>query len=405
VAGAAAAGMKPGGAADVAVIVSETQCTGAGVFTENRVRAAPVLYDQALLSERPGRLRGIVMNAQFANACTGPQGEADASQEACLAETFLELPPRCMLIMSTGLIGTQLPMDLLESGLKKAAATLRPDGGVGAARAIMTTDKRAKHVAVEVETRSGVITVGGIAKGAGMVHPNLATLLGVLTTDAEVDAAHLDALLRKIVDRTFNAITVDGDCSPNDTVLMLANGASEISIARDPEGWKLFEEAVETVARKLALMVVRDGEGATRFVELNVVGAGTEAGARAIGRSIARSALVKTALAGGDANWGRILAAAGASGFPIVPERLTLSARIRAADGTSTGDWLVLAREGATANADDEAAQAVFSAPEINVKIELGMGGAEGTVWTCDLSEEYVRINSTNRHPSSHKLA
>jgi glutamate N-acetyltransferase/amino-acid N-acetyltransferase len=248
--------------------------------------------------------------------------------------------------------------------------------------------------AVSVETKAGPVTIGGIAKGAGMIHPNMATLLGVLTTDAVVDAAHLDALLRKAADRTFNAITVDGDTSTNDTVLMLANGASEIAITRDPEGWKRFEEAVEHVARELALMVVRDGEGATRFVEIIVEGANTETVARSVGRAVAKSALVKTALAGGDPNWGRILAATGASGVPVHPDRLRLSAKI---GGQSDEEWLVLAEDGATADAEEAAAQRVFAAPEIVLRLELGIGGAAASVWTCDLSTEYVRINADYR--------
>lgn len=393
-AGAAAAGLKSGGQLDVALLISETPCSGAGVFTQNRVRAAPVLYDQALLAERPGRLRGVAMNAKYANACTGQAGADAAAKMAEVAETAAQVPARSVFVLSTGVIGMQLPMERVEEGFVRAAACMSTAGGIDAARAIMTTDKRPKHVAVSVETKAGPVTIGGIAKGAGMIHPNMATLLGVLTTDAVVDHAHLDALLRKATDRTFNAITVDGDTSTNDTVLMLANAATEIAITRDPEGWKRFEEAVEHVARELALMVVRDGEGATRFVEIVVEGANTEAVARSVGRAVASSALVKTALAGGDPNWGRVLAATGASGVPVHPERLRLSAKI---GGESPDAWLVLAENGATANAPDEEAQRVFAAPEIVLRLELGMGGAAGTVWTCDLSTEYVRINADYR--------
>lgn len=394
VAGSAAAGLKTGDMPDVALLISETPCSGAGVFTQNRVRAAPVLYDQALLLERPGRLRGVVMNSKYANACTGQAGAEAAAKMAEIAETAAQIPARSVFVLSTGIIGMQLPMAKIEYGLQRAAACLSSAGGIDAARAIMTTDKRPKHVAVSVETKAGPVTIGGIAKGAGMIHPNMATLLGVLTTDAVVDAAHLDALLRKAADRTFNAITVDGDTSTNDTVLMLANGASEIAITRDPEGWKRFEEAVEHVARELALMVVRDGEGATRFVEIIVEGANTETVARSVGRAVAKSALVKTALAGGDPNWGRILAATGASGVPVHPDRLRLSAKI---GGQSDEEWLVLAEDGATADAEEAAAQRVFAAPEIVLRLELGIGGAAASVWTCDLSTEYVRINADYR--------
>ncbi len=396
-AGSASAGLKESNAPDVAVLVSETPCSAAGVFTQNRVRAAPVLYDEALLAERPGRLRGVVMNSQIANACTGDRGLAAAAAVAEAAEAALGLPPRSVLVLSTGVIGVPLPVDQVTKGLQGAVQAMNARGGIDAAKAIMTTDNHLKHIAVRVEASSGTVTIGGIAKGAGMIHPNLATALAVITTDASAEAAHIRALLKRVTDRTFHAITVDGDTSPNDTVLMLANGASKVAIARDAQGWLLFEQAVELVARELALMIVKDGEGATRFVELTVAGAATESMARSIGRAIARGALVKTALAGGDPNWGRILAAAGASGFPIDPEHLTLSAQVRADEGGPAGDWLVLADRGTTANPDIKAAQKIFGSEALALKLDLGMGGAEGTVWTCDLSEEYVRINSNSR--------
>jgi glutamate N-acetyltransferase/amino-acid N-acetyltransferase len=355
------------------------------------------LYDEALLAERPGRLRGVVMNSQNANACTGDSGLAATAAVAEAAEAAVGLPPRSVLALSTGVIGVPLPVEKVTKGVKGAVQAMTARGGIEAARAIMTTDNRLKHFAVRLEAPSGTVTVGGIAKGAGMIHPNLATALAVITTDASAEAAHLRALLKRVTDRTFHAITVDGDTSPNDSVLMLANGASEVAIARDAQGWKLFEQAVELVARELALMIVKDGEGATRFVELTVTGAATESAARAIGRAIARASLVKTALAGGDPNWGRILAAAGASGFPIDPEQLTLSAQIRRDEGGPAGDWLVLADRGTTANPDSEAAQRIFGSTALALKLDLGMGGAEGTVWTCDLSQEYVRINSNSQ--------
>lgn len=394
---AVAAGLKDAGQPDVGLLLSATPCSAAGVFTQNRVRAAPVLYDEALLKERPGRLRGVVMNARVANACTGERGLKAAEAMARAAEAALDLPARSMLVLSTGVIGVQLPLERIERAVQRAARGLSPALGPELARAIMTTDTRPKHLAVQVQTNGGVVTVGGMAKGAGMIHPNMATMLGVVTTDAAVDVAQLRDLLRRVCDRSFNAITIDGDTSTNDTVLMLANGATEIEVRRDLEGWKLFEEAVALVARELALMIVRDGEGATRFVEITVTGASTEAMARDIGRAIARSTLVKTALAGGDPNWGRILAAAGAAGFPIVPDRVQLAAQRRAQNGGSAGDWLVLAQDGATADADEGAARAVFTAPEIALRLDLGLGGAEATVWTCDLSEEYVRINAHYR--------
>jgi glutamate N-acetyltransferase/amino-acid N-acetyltransferase len=240
---------------------------------------------------------------------------------------------------------------------------------------------------VRFQTPGGMITVGGIAKGAGMIHPDMATLLAVLTTDAVGEPATLQPLLRRVADRTFNAISVDGDTSTNDTALLLANGASGVDPGWDGAVWKLFEEAVHNVAQVLALAIVGDGEGASKLVEIQVVGAASEAAAREVGRAIARSTLVKTAIYGADPNWGRILAAAGAAGVALTVDRLALQA---AADG----DWLTLAQGGATAHPDAERARAIFRQKTIRLRIDLGVGRAEAMVWTCDLTPDYVRINA-----------
>jgi glutamate N-acetyltransferase/amino-acid N-acetyltransferase len=386
-AGAAHAGLKAAGTLDVALLVSTTSCATAGVFTRNAVRAAPVIYDADLLGERPGRMRAVAMNARVANACTGAEGLEAARAMARAAEEAAGLPPRTALVLSTGVIGVPLPVEQVVAGLREAAARLSPNGGADAARAIMTTDTRPKHCALRVDTPAGAITVGGIAKGAGMIHPDMATLLGVLTTDAVSEPSVLGPFLKRVADRTFNAISVDGDTSTNDTVLLLANGASGIDPARDGATWKLFEEAVTEVARTLALEVVRDGEGATKLLEIHVVGAQTEAFAREVGRAIARSTLVKTAIYGADPNWGRILAAAGAAGVSLTPERLGLQA-------ATNGEWLTLAAGGATAHPDPAQARAIFQQATIRLRLDLGVGRAEAVVWTCDLSPEYVRINS-----------
>ena len=386
-AAAAHAGLKPDGAVDVALLVSTTSCAAAGVFTRNAIRAAPVVYDADLLSERPGRIRAVAMNARVANACTGAAGLEAARAMAHAAEQAAGLPPRTALVLSTGVIGVPLPVDPVVAGLRAAAAQLSSEGGVDAARAIMTTDTRAKHCAVRVETGHGAVTVGGIAKGAGMIHPDLATLLAVLTTDAVAEPAMLAPLLHRVADRTFNAISIDGDTSTNDTALLLANGASGVDPARDGAVWKQFEEAVQLVARTLALAIVEDGEGATKLLELQVVGGASEKAAREVGRAIARSTLVKTAIYGADPNWGRVLAAAGAAGVPLSVERLTL----QAAEGAT---WLTLASGGATANPDPARARAIFQEKTIRLRLDLGVGRAEAVVWTCDLSPEYVRINA-----------
>src|SRR5437016_13283133 len=386
-AAAAHAGLKTDGAPDVALLVSAASCATAGVFTQNALRAAPVVYDADLLAERPGRMRAVAMNARVANACTGAPGLAAARAMAQAAEQAAALPPRTALVLSTGVIGTALPLEQVANALRVAAGRLTPDGGPEAARAIMTTDTRPKHCAVRFETPAGLVTVGGIAKGAGMIHPDMATLLAVVTTDAVAEPASLQPLLRRVADHSFNAISVDGDTSTNDTALLLANGASGVDPARDGAMWKRFEEAVQHVARVLSLAIVGDGEGASKLVEIQVVGAASEAAARDVGRAIARSTLVKTAIYGADPNWGRILAAAGAAGVALTLDRLTLQA---AADG----EWLTLAEGGATAHPDAERARAIFRQKTIRLRIDLGLGRAEAMVWTCDLTPDYVRINA-----------
>src|SRR5712692_3775231 len=386
-AAAAPAGLKADGTPDVALLVSATSCATAGVFTKNAVRAAPVIYDAELLAERPGRIRAVAMNARVANACTGAPGLAAARAMALAAEQAAGLPARTALVLSTGVIGVPLPLEQVAAGIRAAATHLSPDGGPDAARAIMTTDTRPKHCAVRFETPAGMITVGGIAKGAGMIHPDMATLLAVLTTDAAGEPAALQPLLRRVADRTFNAISVDGDTSTNDTVLLLAGGASGVDPARDGALWKAFEDAVQHVARLLALAIVSDGEGASKFVEIEVVGAVSETAAREIGRAIARSTLVKAAIYGADPNWGRILAAAGAAGVPLAVEQLTLEL----AEGAR---WLTLATAGASAHADPARARAILEQQHIRLRLDLGMGRAEAVVWTCDLTPDYIRINA-----------
>src|SRR5438445_3696035 len=268
-AAAAQAGLKPAGTPDVALLVAATSCATAGGFTRNAGRAAPVVYDADLLAERPGRIRAVAMNARVANACTGSDGLAATRAMAQAAEQAAALPTRTALVLSTGVIGVPLPVAQIVDGLRQAAARLSAAGGVEAARAIMTTDTRPKHCAVRFETPGGLVTVGGIAKGAGMIHPDMATLLAVLTTDAMAEPASLQPLLRRVADRSFNAISVDGDTSTNDTALLLANGASGVDPSRDGAMCTLFEEAVQHVARALALAIVGDGEGASKLVGIN----------------------------------------------------------------------------------------------------------------------------------------
>lgn len=387
-AGAARAGLKTDGNLDVALLVSAARCAAAAVFTRNAVRAAPVLYDESLLAADATGIRAIAMNARIANACTGAAGLEAARGMAEAAEQAAGLPARSALVLSTGVIGLPLPVASVAAGLRDAASRLSPQGGVDAARAIMTTDTRPKHCAVRLDTEGGPITVGGIAKGAGMIHPDMATLLVVITTDAVALPGALGPLLRRVTDRTFNSISVDGDTSTNDTVLLLANGASGVAPGESDALWTRFERAVLEVARTLALAVVADGEGAAKLVEIHVAGATSEAAARAVGRAIARSALVKTAIYGADPNWGRVLAAAGAAGVPLSVERLSLEV-------SGAGGAVTLARGGATAHPDPERARAIFQEKTIRLRLDLGMGRAEAIVWTCDLTPDYIRINAS----------
>ena len=299
-----AAGIKKNGGADFAAVVSDRAATAAATFTRNAFPAAPVLYDRELLAGNPAGLRGVVINSGCANACTGEDGMADAAEMARLAEGAFGVPARSVAVMSTGVIGPRLPMDRIEAGAQAAAGALAADGAEAAARAIMTTDTRPKVAYRQVE---GAV-LWGMAKGAGMIHPNMATMLSVIATDAAVSPRALDAMLRAAVDVSFNCISVDGDMSTNDTVLALANGAA------GPVDQHAFAVALTELCTDLSQQIVRDGEGATKFITIRVLGAANDADARAAAKAIANSPLVKTAFYGGDANWGRILAAVGYSG-------------------------------------------------------------------------------------------
>jgi glutamate N-acetyltransferase/amino-acid N-acetyltransferase len=399
-------GLKPGDALDLALLVSERPCTAAAVFTTNRVKAAPVLYDQALLARNPTAIRAVVVNSGNANAVTGDQGLRDARRMAELTAEAAGCEPDQVWVMSTGVIGQPLDMARIAAGITHAASTLAPDGGHDAARAIMTTDTVPKEAAVRVWLSAGDVTVAGLAKGAGMIHPNMATMLAVLATDAAVPPDLLDQALRHAVDRSFNCITVDGDTSTNDTVLLLANGASGVSIDHpNSEKFGAFRDAVTAVATTLAQKIVRDGEGATKFITIHVRGAPSAGDAKQVATAVARSPLVKTALHGEDANWGRVLAAVGYSGVEVDPERIGLwfaegGGELGGTQGNSEelgGRSLQLVRDGRPFRVDEAAAAQILAGEDIDIIIDLGLGDDEATVWTCDLSVDYVRINADYR--------
>lgn len=384
-AGAAACGLKPSGALDLALVAADKPATAAGLFTTNKVQAAPVLVSKDHLKRSRGRAMGVVINSGCANACTGEVGLEAARRMASEAARALVCATERVLVMSTGVIGVQLDIEKVVRGIAAAKARLGRDGHLDAARAIMTTDRAPKACAVEVRTGRGTFRVGGMAKGAGMIEPHLATMLAVLTTDARVAAPVLRRALADAAADTFNAITIDGDTSTNDTVVALASGASGVEI--DDEWTAALVEGLRTVSRALALAIVRGGEGATKLVAVHVIGALTAEDARRAARTIAGSLLVKTAVHGGDPNWGRLVAAAGRAGvaFDLAGCRVRIGS-------------VLLFERGVPYDERAPEAAAVLREPEVEIEVDLGTGGPHrAVVWTCDLSAEYVRINAEYR--------
>ena len=386
VAGSAACGLRDGPEDDLALLVSQGDCVAAGVFTRNKVAAAPVQIDRQTLAKHAERIRAVVANAGVANACTGPAGLEVARRTQSATADALGCDPEQVLLLSTGLIGAPLDLAKFESGLARACASLSAEGGPAAARAIMTTDTRPKHIALRTRLAGGEITLGGMAKGSGMIHPDMATLLAVITTDASVPHPQLQEMLARAAASTFNRISVDGDTSTNDSLLLLANGASGVGLTDDDVS--SFQAALDTLCLKLAEAIVRDGEGASKFVRIHVTGAADDQEALMAARAIATSALVKTALAGSDPNWGRIVAAAGRSGADLDPTHLALWI------GAGETADLQLVGSGAPTGYSEDQAGAIFANQEISIRLELGVGYGRGVYWTSDLTHDYVEINA-----------
>lgn len=389
------ASIKAAGALDLALVVSELPCTAAAVFTQNRFAAAPVIYDRTVLGFNPTGIQAVAINSGCANACTGTEGMANARRMAELAEQALGLQAHSCLVMSTGVIGVQLPMDKIQRGIQDAVAALSPKGWLQAARAIMTTDTRPKMATRQVEIDGATVTMVGMCKGAGMIHPQMATMLALVCTDAVITPECLQEALRRAVDVSFNAVTVDGDTSTNDTVVVLANGAAlnDPIDAADAAAFDAFARGLTELCIDLAQQIARDGEGATRFVTIIVEGAASDSDARRAAKAIANSPLVKTAIYGGDANWGRILAAVGYSGAEVDPERTSLYfASLRAGL-----DWLQVVERGQPLPYAEADAAARFGQPEVDIRVDLGLGEGRAVVWTCDLSHDYVTINGHYR--------
>ncbi len=375
-----ACGLKKEGR-DLMLLVADHVCAVAGVFTTNLVKAAPVIYSAKLV--KTGRAQAVVINSGVANACTGEEGMRRCLQMAGAVAAATGLPEEMVLVASTGVIGRQLPMDKITDGIANAAQALAPDGGHDAALAIMTTDTRPKEVAITMETEGGLIHIGGMAKGSGMIAPNMATMLSVLTTDAQADPELLQVALAGVAQQTFNRVTVDGDTSTNDTLLLLANGMSGVRLKQGTVDFARFEAALREVASTLAREIARDGEGATKLVEVRVNGAAAEESAMSIAKTIANSPLVKTAMFGNDPNWGRILAAAGRAGVPFNPDRVDLDLA-----------GIPVVRNGQPIEFEKPLAIEAMQTDEVIVELTLAEGDADAVAWTCDFSYDYVRINA-----------
>jgi glutamate N-acetyltransferase / amino-acid N-acetyltransferase len=368
---------------DVAVLASDGPCTAAGVFTRNLVKAAPVVISQLTL-RRHGAIRAVVTNSGNANACTGPQGFRDALRMATAAADCCDADPSEVLVCSTGVIGRPMPMDRVLDGVRAASASLAADGGERAARAIMTTDTVVKTAVALVTIGGRTCTVGGMAKGAGMIHPDMATLLAFITTDAAVERSALQALLTDVCARTFNCLSIDGDTSTNDTLLLLANGAAGAPmVASGTPDHAALLHAVEAVCTSLVEQLAADAEGATKAICVTVRGAVDDAQARAAARTVVLSPLVKSAVHGADPNWGRIVAALGRSGASFSLDRCRVA----------IGGVEVFAG-GRPVPVDLDAIRVAFSAARIDIAVEFGGGEGQGRAWGCDLSPEYVHINA-----------
>lgn len=388
-------GLKKDGQLDFALLSSDRPCTVAGVFTENRVKAAPVILDMARLEHHAGEIHAVVMNSGGANACTGQQGIQNAETMTRQVAERLRCDENAVLVLSTGVIGQQLDMEKVAHGVEKSVAALGHDWKT-TAQAIMTTDTRPKLASVTVTTDDGDYTVAGIAKGSGMIAPNMATMLAIIVTDASVNQQQNNRVLKTATDHSFNRIVVDGDMSTNDTVLLLANGASGVRL-KTSQHQEAFQKAVTMVCQKLAHDIVLDGEGATKFITISVHGAPTDADANRIAHAIATSPLVKTAFYGNDANWGRIIAAAGRAGVSLDADKLALWISPRQEVTDLSGDALLMVRNGTPTNYNESRATEIISSESVFVLLTCGMGDGWTTVWTCDLSHEYVSINADYR--------
>lgn len=386
------AGIKYQNRKDMAMVYSKTPCRAAGVFTTNVVKAAPVLWDKEVV-ESEWEAQAIVVNSGIANACTGKLGYEYCRETAGAAADALEISPQSVLICSTGVIGMQLPMEKMTEGVRMLAKAIKPgeEAGTDAAKAIMTTDTRNKQVAVKVTIGGKEITIGGMCKGSGMIHPNMCTMLAFVTTDVNISKKLLQEALSADVQDTFNMVSVDGDTSTNDTLLVLANGqAGNPEITEKGADYDTFVEALHYVNETLAKKIAGDGEGATALFEVKVIHADNKEDAKTLAKSVITSSLTKAALFGHDANWGRILCALGYSGAKFDPEAIELYLE------SSAGKILIF-KDGMAADYSEEEATRILSCSEVTALVDMKMGEAEATAWGCDLTYDYVKINADYR--------
>ena len=388
----AEAGIKYKNRKDMAIVYSRKPCVLAGTFTSNVVKAAPVLWDKKVVEESPFG-QAVIINAGIANACTGKEGYSYCDKTAKAAAKALGIPEESVLVASTGVIGMQLPIDRIEDGVAKLAklkeATLA--AGTQAAEAIMTTDTRSKQVAVEFEVGGVKVTIGGMCKGSGMIHPNMCTMLAFVTTDAVISKELLMKAVKEDVVDTFNMISVDGDTSTNDTLLVMANGMAENPEIKEgtPE-YEEFKAALHYINESLAKMMAGDGEGATALFETKVIGADTKEHARILSKSVICSSLTKAAIYGHDANWGRILCALGYSGVQFDPEKIELFFE-------SKSGRIQIYKDGVATDYSEEEASKILADPEVTVLVAMKMGNETATAWGCDLTYDYVKINADYR--------
>lgn len=392
-AAAAAAGIKYEGRTDMALVYSKEPCVAAGTFTSNVVKAAPVLWDRSIVRESLEKVQAIVVNSGIANACTGREGLKICEETAKEAGRVLGIPERSVLIGSTGVIGMQIPMDRVKKGIAELASSKAEtlEAGEAASRAIMTTDTHNKQAAVSLELSGKTVTLGGMSKGSGMIHPGMCTMLAFLTTDAAIEKELLQKAVSEVVNETFNMISVDGDMSTNDTLLVLANGlAGNEEIREENEAYEAFKEALFFVCRELAMEMAGDGEGATKLIESQVVHADTKEHARILAKAVIQSNLTKAAIFGKDANWGRVLCALGYSGVSFDPEKVDLYFE---ADGKK----MLIFTDGSAADYSEEEAAKLLGSSKVVILSDMHMGEEAATAWGCDLTYDYVKINADYR--------